>query len=180
MTPSTPCSRPSPPGRTWWARRSPCPRNTVPKQRARAGSRYRPGRSPRCSGGSSDLAPLPLAAPAVGEYRACAESRTIGDAMPATALPSSGDQPHDNQAQRREDLRRERHGGDPPDVPRRLRGGAQARETGVREGDTPTRRRRRPPRTAVDQLHAHHEGEDLKLWDWIDDRAPSCTRTSSA
>lgn len=91
--------------------------------------------------------------------------------MPATALPANGNQP-------------ESHGVKTCDasgmaeIHRMYRAGFAEGPTlvkGVRDGDLAH------AQVVADNLallsislHAHHEGEDLKLWDTITERAPSC------
>ena len=75
-----------------------------------------------------------------------------------------------------EDLRRERDDRDPPDVPPRVRRGARPRARASRGRH---RARRGAVATQLETLsiglHAHHEGEDERLWGPLEERAPSCT-----
>ena len=91
--------------------------------------------------------------------------------MPATPLPASGDIPAGSpktcDASGMVEIHRlfRRGFGEGPDLVR-----------AVREGDT-----RHAAAVATHLatmsigLHAHHEGEDAKLWDALDERAPSCS-----
>lgn len=89
--------------------------------------------------------------------------------MPATPLPPSGEVPTGPKtcdASGMAEIHRlfRRGFGEAPDLVR-----------GVREGDTP---HAGAVATQLETLslglHAHHEGEDLRLWDALDERAPSC------
>lgn len=89
--------------------------------------------------------------------------------MPATPLPPSGEVPTGPKtcdASGMAEIHRlfRRGFGEAPDLVRR-----------VREGDTT---HAGAVATQLETLslglHAHHEGEDLRLWDALDERAPSC------
>ena len=90
--------------------------------------------------------------------------------MPATAMP----------ADRRstlppEDVRRERDDRDPPHVPARVRRGSGARARGRARAMCA---HAEVVATQLDTvslgLHAHHEGEDERLWGALEERAPAC------
>ena len=90
--------------------------------------------------------------------------------MPATPLPASGDIPPGTaktcDASGMVAIHRLfRHGfGEGPDLVK-----------GVREGDTVHAAAVATQlETMSIGLHAHHEGEDERLWDALDERAPSC------
>jgi len=91
--------------------------------------------------------------------------------MPATALPASGAQPEDGALKTCDASGME-------EIHRMFRAGFRegpALLAGVREGDSAHASavaRRLEVLSAV--LHAHHEGEDERLWPTLESRAPSC------
>ncbi len=94
--------------------------------------------------------------------------------MPATALPSSGDQPHDNQASGAKTC----DASGMAEIHRFFRAGfgeGAALVAGVTEGDAAHADRVGDHLTMLSiGLHAHHEGEDTMLWDRLESRAPAC------
>ncbi|MDY0910294.1 hemerythrin domain-containing protein [Microbacterium sp. CFBP9034] len=89
--------------------------------------------------------------------------------MPATPLPPSGDVPVGPKtcdARGMIEIHRmfRRGFGEAPDLVRRVADGDAAHAAAVAT----------QLETLSLGLHAHHEGEDAKLWDALDERAPSC------
>jgi Hemerythrin HHE cation binding domain len=91
--------------------------------------------------------------------------------MPATALPSSGDRPNDH-------VENTCDASGMAEIHRMFRAGfaeGPALVSGVREGDTAHAEAVADHLAALSiGLHAHHEGEDERLWDTLETRAPSC------
>ena len=93
--------------------------------------------------------------------------------MAATALPRAETNSRSIRADR-EDVRRERHGRDPPVLPRRVGEGRVLVEA-VPEADAAQADFVGDHLDMLSVgLHAHHEGEDTLLWDPLEQRAPSC------
>lgn len=92
--------------------------------------------------------------------------------MPASALPSSGDQPSQRTPQKACDA------SGMADIHRMFRAGFGEGPTlveGVALGDTAHADRVGDYLAMLSTgLHSHHEGEDAKLWSWLETRAPSC------
>lgn len=94
--------------------------------------------------------------------------------MPATALPSSGEQPDGNQASGAKTC----DASGMAEIHRMFRAGfgeGPALVNGVAEGDAVHADRVGDHLTMLSiALHAHHEGEDTMLWDRLENRAPAC------
>src|SRR3954454_22684376 len=90
--------------------------------------------------------------------------------MPATALPSSGDLP--------EPTAKTCDASGMAEIHRMFRAGfreAPALVSSVPEGDAARAEIVSDHLATLSlSLHAHHEGEDLMLWDRLEQRAPSC------
>ncbi|SDT15845.1 hemerythrin domain-containing protein [Microterricola viridarii] len=93
--------------------------------------------------------------------------------MPATALPSNGDQPEPAGGTKSCDA------SGMAEIHRMFRAGfgeGAALIRGVREGDAAHADRVGQHLANLSTgLHGHHEGEDTLLWDRLEERAPACT-----
>jgi hypothetical protein len=121
----------------------------------------------RCDSFPSGLVSVTLGRAALLDLRKAAN---YSRRMPATALPPSGDMP--DSAPKTCDAR------GMAEIHRMFRAGfaeAPSLVLGVAHGDAARAEIVGDHLSLLSTgLHGHHEGEDQKLWGWLEDRAPSC------